>query len=90
MNGQHHAKNRAFGSASHSSQGAELSPVGDVLEQQTPDAVPDPRGLDPEVFEPADLAARDQRRPANGLAVSLCDVHQPRAQALGRSAVERQ
>jgi hypothetical protein len=53
-----------------------------VLEEQPPDAEADPGRLDPEILEPADLAARDQRRPADRASLLLGDVEQPLAQAL--------
>src|SRR5918912_588441 len=57
----------------------------DVREEQAPQAVTDPAWLDPEILEPADLAARDQGRPANRLTFSLVDsgVDKSLAQALG-------
>src|SRR5262249_26455577 len=63
---------------------AELAgPVGSVLEEQPADAAADPGRVDPEVLEPADLAARDQRRPADRGALGLGDEDEPGAQALG-------
>jgi hypothetical protein len=55
----------------------------DVLEQRAAEAAADPGRLDPEILEPADLAARDQRRPSDRPSVRLGDVEQTAAQALG-------
>src|ERR671930_2178363 len=57
----------------------------DVLEEQAPQAATDPAWLDPEILEPADLAARGQGRPTNRLTLGLIDsdVDKPPAQALG-------
>jgi hypothetical protein len=57
--------------------------VGDALEEAPPEALADPLGLDPEVFQPADLAAWDQRGPADGAPVRLGDEQQTLAKALG-------
>lgn len=57
--------------------------VGDALEEPAAEALADPRRLDPEVFEPADLAAWDQGGPADGAPIGLGDVEQALAKALG-------
>ena len=57
--------------------------VGDALEEPAAEALADPRGLDPEIFQPADLAAWDQRGPADGAPVRLGDEEQALAKALG-------
>jgi hypothetical protein len=54
-----------------------------MLEQRAPETAADPGGLDPEVLEPADLPARNQRRPADRLPVRFGDEEQAPAQALG-------
>ena len=63
---------------------AALSRLGrDMLEQRATETAADPGRLDPEVLEPADLPARDQRRPADRPPVRLGDIEQAPAQALG-------
>jgi hypothetical protein len=54
----------------------------DPLEQPAAEPAPDPGRVDPQILEPADLAARDQRRPADRASLLLGDVEQPLAQAL--------
>ena len=44
---------------------------GDVLEERAADAAADPVGLDPEILEPPDQAAGDQRRPADWISPAL-------------------
>jgi hypothetical protein len=50
-----------------------------VLEELPAEALADPGGLDPEILEPTDLAARDQGCPADRAAVLLGDIEQTRA-----------
>jgi hypothetical protein len=55
----------------------------DALEQEPAEAEPDPGRLDPQVLKPPDLAARDQRRPADRPPLCLGNEEQALAQALG-------
>jgi hypothetical protein len=54
-----------------------------VLEERATEAAADPGRLDPEILEPADLAAQDQRGPADRSSIGLGDVDEAGAQALG-------
>src|SRR5262245_50606548 len=64
--------------------GAELARAADdVLEQESAHSAADPGRIDPEILEPADLAAGDQRGPPDRRAFGLRDVHLPGPHALG-------
>ena len=54
-----------------------------MLEERAADAAADPVGLDPEILEPPDQAAGDQRRPADWISPALGYVDAPLPQTLG-------